>query len=72
MSFSKQIYEDLARAINAERIDALENFSAVEGLAADATVFNTTRAVANVLADHNPRFNHARFMKACGYPEDRV
>jgi predicted PhzF superfamily epimerase YddE/YHI9 len=72
MPLGKKVFEAVAAAINAERTSAYMNFSRLEGLAADATAFNMAHAIANTFADLDNKFNHRRFMKACGYPEDRV
>lgn len=72
MPLGKKVFEAVAAAINAERIDASENFSLLEGLAADATVYSMARAISNAFADLDHKFDRRRFMKACGYSEDRV
>lgn len=60
MTVSRQTFEALATAIRRQ----------IDIYGQDRTVVTTCEEIANEAADHfavsNPRFDRARFMKACG------
>jgi len=63
MTMTKKDYEAIARAL-ARQIDAFP--SAIENHAAHCARAQTCSNIADHCAADNPRFDRARFLKACG------
>jgi hypothetical protein len=64
---SKKVYIALAQALAAER--PIGDYTQYEWM--DQTIgqwLADCKAIADTLAEHNTRFDHTRFLSACGYP----
>lgn len=53
--------------------DALRSalHSHTDGIPGDSATRHSARCIADALASDNPRFDRARFLAACGVPNDR-
>lgn len=63
---TRRDYEKFARRISAEVRDASNAGTQALRATMRQTLYNTAQLCADVFVEDNPRFDKARFIKACG------